>query len=190
MPPQKHTRTTLDIVEGELSNTGVELQEEGEGLANATTGTENGDLGGLCVQSSQHIIPCSIEATRMKAQQQQRPRPPRTWLAEAEKARFWKRELRDRRAANIMTVVDSRVYLKSIIIGVRWKDGDWKRREEEEKKKKRRREGRKRKAAGEDETNGFAGSDARRPRQNTGWRELSDRYYQSMFTLHGSVFLV
>lgn len=49
MPQQKHTRATLDIIEGELSNTGVELQEEGEGLANATTGTENGDLGGLCV---------------------------------------------------------------------------------------------------------------------------------------------
>lgn len=132
MPHQKHTRATLDIVEGELSNTGVELQEEGEGLANATTSTENGDLGGLYIQSSQHIVPCSIEATRIKAQQ-----PPRTWLAEAEKARFWKRELRDRRAANIMTVVDSRVYLKSIIIGVRWKDGDWKKREEGEKKRRK-----------------------------------------------------
>lgn len=41
------TRGTADVVEGELGNTGVELQEEGEGLANATTSTEDGDLGGL-----------------------------------------------------------------------------------------------------------------------------------------------
>lgn len=41
------TRATLDVVEGELGNTGVELQKEGEGLANATGGTEDGDLGGL-----------------------------------------------------------------------------------------------------------------------------------------------
>ena len=41
------TRSTADVVEGELGNTGVELQEEGEGLANATTSTEDGDLGSL-----------------------------------------------------------------------------------------------------------------------------------------------
>lgn len=41
------TRSTADIVERELGNAGVELQEEGEGLANATTSTEDGDLGGL-----------------------------------------------------------------------------------------------------------------------------------------------
>jgi hypothetical protein len=45
-----HVRRTgcqADIVEGELANPGVELQEEGQRLANATGGTENGDLGRL-----------------------------------------------------------------------------------------------------------------------------------------------
>lgn len=44
------TRGTADVVEGELGNTGVELQEEGEGLANSTTSTEDGDLGGLSLR--------------------------------------------------------------------------------------------------------------------------------------------
>jgi hypothetical protein len=35
------------VVEGELANSGVELQEKGQRLANATSGTENGDLGRL-----------------------------------------------------------------------------------------------------------------------------------------------
>ena len=44
-----HIRTgsTADIVESELRNTGVELQQQRERLANTTGGTENGDLGGL-----------------------------------------------------------------------------------------------------------------------------------------------
>jgi hypothetical protein len=42
-----HTGSTADIVESELGNTGVELQQQGERLANTTGGTENGDLGGL-----------------------------------------------------------------------------------------------------------------------------------------------
>lgn len=42
-----HTGSTTDIVESELRNTGVELQQQGERLANTTGGTENGDLGGL-----------------------------------------------------------------------------------------------------------------------------------------------
>lgn len=41
------TRGTADVIEGELGNTGVELQEQREGLANATGSTEDGDLGGL-----------------------------------------------------------------------------------------------------------------------------------------------
>lgn len=44
---QKHTRATADIVEGKLRNTGVELEEKGERLANATSGTKNGNLGSL-----------------------------------------------------------------------------------------------------------------------------------------------
>jgi uncharacterized membrane protein YqjE len=42
-----HTRATADVVEGKLRNTGVELEEERERLANATGGTEDGNLRSL-----------------------------------------------------------------------------------------------------------------------------------------------
>lgn len=42
-----HTGSTTDIVEGEVRDTGVELQQQGERLANTTASAENGDLGGL-----------------------------------------------------------------------------------------------------------------------------------------------
>lgn len=42
-----HTGSTTDIVEGKLRDTGVELEQQGQRLANTTGGTENGDLGGL-----------------------------------------------------------------------------------------------------------------------------------------------
>ena len=41
------TRGATDVVEGELSDVGVELEEEREGLANAARGTEDGNLGEL-----------------------------------------------------------------------------------------------------------------------------------------------
>ena len=41
------TGSKTDVVEGELADSGVELEEQRQGLANATGGTENGDLGGL-----------------------------------------------------------------------------------------------------------------------------------------------
>lgn len=41
------TGCAADIVESKLGNTGVQLHEEGQRLANATGGTENGDLGEL-----------------------------------------------------------------------------------------------------------------------------------------------
>jgi hypothetical protein len=41
------TRATADIIEGKLRNTGVELEQERERLANATSGAEDSDLGGL-----------------------------------------------------------------------------------------------------------------------------------------------
>ena len=44
---QKRTGSSADIVEGKLSYSGVELEEEGERLANATGSTEDGDLGKL-----------------------------------------------------------------------------------------------------------------------------------------------
>lgn len=43
----RRTRSTADVVEGEVSDKGVELHEQGQGLANATGGTENGNLGSL-----------------------------------------------------------------------------------------------------------------------------------------------
>ena len=41
------TGGAADIVESKLGDSGVELEEEGKGLANATGGTEDGDLGEL-----------------------------------------------------------------------------------------------------------------------------------------------
>ena len=41
---KKRTKSSSDVVEGELSDSGVELEKEGERLANATGGTEDGDL--------------------------------------------------------------------------------------------------------------------------------------------------
>jgi hypothetical protein len=46
-PDIERTGSTTDIVEGELSDTGVELHQQRQRLANATAGTEDGDLGGL-----------------------------------------------------------------------------------------------------------------------------------------------
>lgn len=42
-----HTRAAFDIVEGEVGDTGVELHQQRQGLANAAAGTKDGDLGGL-----------------------------------------------------------------------------------------------------------------------------------------------
>jgi len=41
------TRSSLDIVQRELSHSGVELEEEGQRLANATGSAEDGDFGSL-----------------------------------------------------------------------------------------------------------------------------------------------
>ena len=42
-----HARTPDDIVQRELADSGVELQEEGERLADTTRGTKDGDFGSL-----------------------------------------------------------------------------------------------------------------------------------------------
>lgn len=42
-----HTRSATDIVKAELSDTGVLLEQERKGLANATSSTENSNLGKL-----------------------------------------------------------------------------------------------------------------------------------------------
>ena len=44
---RRDTGCALDIEKGELADTRVELQEEGQRLSNTTGGTENGNLGGL-----------------------------------------------------------------------------------------------------------------------------------------------
>lgn len=41
------TRSATDVVESELSDTGVELEKEGERLADTAGSTEDGDLGEL-----------------------------------------------------------------------------------------------------------------------------------------------
>jgi hypothetical protein len=41
------TRATSDVIEGELGDARVELEEEGERLADTTAGTENDNLGEL-----------------------------------------------------------------------------------------------------------------------------------------------
>lgn len=41
------TRCHADVIEGEIGDTGVELEQQGEGLANATSGAQNSHLGQL-----------------------------------------------------------------------------------------------------------------------------------------------
>jgi hypothetical protein len=41
------TGRKADVVEGQLGDPGVELEQQGERLTNATGGTEDGDLGRL-----------------------------------------------------------------------------------------------------------------------------------------------
>lgn len=45
------TRSATDIVKAELSDTGVLLEQERERLANATSSTENSDLGKLLTRT-------------------------------------------------------------------------------------------------------------------------------------------
>ena len=65
-----------DVVEGELANARVELEEEGERLANTTGGTEDGDLGGLQFTMSAHAV--SIASIEVFAQQQKAVQLPRS----------------------------------------------------------------------------------------------------------------
>lgn len=62
MAGSRLTGRKADVVEGELANPGVELEEERERLANATGGTEDGDLGGL--QSPCQHMPCQLHLAR------------------------------------------------------------------------------------------------------------------------------
>jgi hypothetical protein len=84
---RRRTRATADIIESKLRNTGVELEQERERLANATSGAEDSDLGGLKMKMD-------IVSTLLKLRGTE-PSDERiglhTWLAEAEKARFWRR---------------------------------------------------------------------------------------------------
>jgi len=43
----QRTRTAADVIEGQLGDAGVELEKERQRLADATGGTEDGDLGEL-----------------------------------------------------------------------------------------------------------------------------------------------
>ena len=64
-----HTRATTDIIEGELSDTGVQLKQEGQRLANATTGTQDGDLGGLRMKGKNRLALIRAERPRFTRQQ-------------------------------------------------------------------------------------------------------------------------
>ena len=44
-----NTWAALDVVKSKLRDTWVELQEEGEGLANTTSRAKDSDLGGLLI---------------------------------------------------------------------------------------------------------------------------------------------
>jgi hypothetical protein len=48
------TRTTSDVVQGELGDARVELEEEGERLTDTTTGTEDDNLGELDGREEYH----------------------------------------------------------------------------------------------------------------------------------------
>ena len=54
------TGRKADVVEGQLGDPRVELEQQGEGLANATSGTEDGDLGRL-----QHIESALVVSSGM-----------------------------------------------------------------------------------------------------------------------------
>ena len=73
----QRTRTEFDIIEGQLADTRVELHQQGQRLTDTTSGTENGNLGGLC-----HMMVSSIEFDELMEIE-------RTCLAVAEKARRW-----------------------------------------------------------------------------------------------------
>lgn len=50
------TRSHADIVQGKLSHSRVELEQQGQRLANATSGTEDGHLGQLQRRRGMSII--------------------------------------------------------------------------------------------------------------------------------------
>lgn len=101
------TGSQADIVEGELANPGVELQEEGQRLPNATGGTEDGDLGRL-PSTSQHLrlqfaVRCCSGLFQQKATAAS-GNTVRTWRADEEKVRreAWEKACL---AANMVTAI-------------------------------------------------------------------------------------
>lgn len=63
-----NTRATLDIVQSELRDTRVELQEEGEGLADTTSRAKDSDLGGLLITQCQQSMPIDFGLDGLEAQ--------------------------------------------------------------------------------------------------------------------------
>jgi hypothetical protein len=51
-----NTRATADIVQSQLGDAGVQLHQQRERLANATTSTENGDLGGIASRGGEGAL--------------------------------------------------------------------------------------------------------------------------------------
>jgi len=71
------TWTESDIVESELSDAGVELHQQGQWLADTTSGTEDGNLGGLSNKMISSEFHGALESLVF------------TCLAETVKARRW-----------------------------------------------------------------------------------------------------
>lgn len=83
-----------DVVEGQLADARVELEQQRERLANATGGTEDGDLGGLravcqCVLSQWQPLRCPRSCKKLLGWPKLPKALQRTWRADAEKARRW-----------------------------------------------------------------------------------------------------
>ena len=79
-----HTRGATDIVQGEVGDPGVELQQQGQRLSNATSGTEDGDLGVLRCVSGTAVGPHRNRHTRREVvEKARRPR-----MDDAERAAY------------------------------------------------------------------------------------------------------
>jgi hypothetical protein len=116
------TRATSDVIEGELGDARVELEEEGERLADTTAGTENNNLGELDGGTISMVSQCFLANGAIAAISAERLFVllgcALTLLADAEKARRWTAPEMDCEtfwAANILKMCDD---------GIRTEDGE------------------------------------------------------------------
>ena len=60
------TSGVANVVQGKGGNDGVALEKEGEGLADATSGTEDGNLGGAHGGASEHFLAQELQQTKKR----------------------------------------------------------------------------------------------------------------------------